>query len=490
MKQIPKFWLISVFILVFNIIEYIFFIILAKFPGSSWGSNSDNVIYLIFIIACVKILISTSLFFVNIKVRFLAIQELSFRVAQKIVHSKLHKDKSPSEMSARCVADVNSTVNIWLYNKISMYFDIVLMVFILLFVISNVKLVLVLAFLGIGIVFGALNFYASSVVKRHGSLRRNYEERRLALMAAFLQEPQWLNGYRSRREFDQQFSDVMLSVGQHGSITLFGQGFVKIVIDSVGIVLISIMSVVLVDYSSGFQSADVLVLAVVRLVPLVSKVSVARQAISSHSVAADFVITLLREEITNLVNDDIQVNSKSINFEKYLIKHNLHCEVLQFKFGKGYWLRGQSGVGKTRLIKEIFKYTNNSKNLTVALCPQKPIIFDFHVLELLNSEFACKHFAAFELGDIMSELGELKNEKLSARLTSLSVGESQRIALLYSLVGPENVLLLDEPFSAIDTVTIDSIQATLKAFCQSKLVIIVSHVDVDGFEPVSLMRAP
>ena len=59
---------------------------------------------------------------------------------------------------------------------------------------------------------------------------------------------------------------------------------------------------------------------------------------------------------------------------------------------------------------------------------------------------------------------------------SLSGGEKQRIACLVALLLPRRVLLLDEPFSALDP---DSARAVARAFADSgRAILYVTHVDL------------
>ena len=59
--------------------------------------------------------------------------------------------------------------------------------------------------------------------------------------------------------------------------------------------------------------------------------------------------------------------------------------------------------------------------------------------------------------------------------TRLSGGQAQRLALARTLAHPRPVLVLDDPFSALDRQTEDKAFANLKAYAREKVVIIISH---------------
>ena len=59
--------------------------------------------------------------------------------------------------------------------------------------------------------------------------------------------------------------------------------------------------------------------------------------------------------------------------------------------------------------------------------------------------------------------------------TRLSGGQAQRLALAGTLAYPRPVLILDDPFSAIDRDTEDTIFADLQEYARDKVVFLISH---------------
>ena len=57
----------------------------------------------------------------------------------------------------------------------------------------------------------------------------------------------------------------------------------------------------------------------------------------------------------------------------------------------------------------------------------------------------------------------------------LSGGQAQRLALARTLAHPRPVLVLDDPFSALDRGTEDTVFARLKEYAKDKVVLLISH---------------
>ena len=57
----------------------------------------------------------------------------------------------------------------------------------------------------------------------------------------------------------------------------------------------------------------------------------------------------------------------------------------------------------------------------------------------------------------------------------LSGGQAQRLALARTLAHPRPILILDDPFSALDRSTEDMVFANLQAYAKDKIVFLISH---------------
>ena len=76
-------------------------------------------------------------------------------------------------------------------------------------------------------------------------------------------------------------------------------------------------------------------------------------------------------------------------------------------------------------------------------------------------------------------LGQFKITKLrTARALSLSGGEQRRLEIARALVSDPKIILLDEPFTGIDPVTIDSIQDEIRRLREDGIAILITDHQV------------
>ncbi|CAM3656516.1 MULTISPECIES: ATP-binding cassette domain-containing protein [Pseudoalteromonas] len=153
---------------------------------------------------------------------------------------------------------------------------------------------------------------------------------------------------------------------------------------------------------------------------------------------------------------------------------------------------GPSGAGKSSLLAAISgvsagqSVTNRQQNianlapdkrgmsLQLQACPLFP-----HLDVLGNLSFACKHRPKnnnqLALNETVSLLGI--SDLLNREVSSLSGGEQQRIVFARTLLLGQNIILLDEPFSALDWVKKQRLLWAIKYLAKNKNItfIMVSH---------------
>jgi molybdate/tungstate transport system ATP-binding protein len=157
-----------------------------------------------------------------------------------------------------------------------------------------------------------------------------------------------------------------------------------------------------------------------------------------------------------------------------------------------WWLTGVSGAGKSLLMESLAGFHAetqgsirvNGKEIidhaperrSIALMPQRWRLFP-HWTVARNLRFAAR----------LSGTHQNRIYQLSQRLQvahflgrpsrSLSGGETQRIALIQTLLSPAKILLLDEPLSAVDaalqSLVLDLLQE--EAASQQRICIIAAH---------------
>jgi ABC-type multidrug transport system ATPase subunit len=140
----------------------------------------------------------------------------------------------------------------------------------------------------------------------------------------------------------------------------------------------------------------------------------------------------------------------------------------RINIGEGgiYSLLGLNGSGKTTLLRMLSGLEKPSAgsfviNGKLLYQPQKPAIFRMTTLEnaMTGMENPDKSRALSVLADVgLSGFAE-------AQASTLSGGEKQRLCLCRSILTGGDIMLFDEPFSAVDHKTSDGLAAYLKDYC-------------------------
>jgi len=171
----------------------------------------------------------------------------------------------------------------------------------------------------------------------------------------------------------------------------------------------------------------------------------------------------------------------------------LHYE---FKVSQGevIAIQGTSGVGKTSLLETIAGFITaergriywQEKDITNLPASKRPVSMLFqdnnlfeHLSVIENLKLADKSLAHDTYVTAAEDLNVA--EQLNKYPTELSGGQRQRIGLIRTMLRPEPVILLDEPFSELDSKTRkEAAQWThQKAKAQQKTMLMVTHQNED-----------
>lgn len=187
--------------------------------------------------------------------------------------------------------------------------------------------------------------------------------------------------------------------------------------------------------------------------------------------------------ILHLENVSFQKNGKS------LLK-DLSVEIQP---GEVILLSGASGSGKTTLLRLICRldeathglisfqnqpiqhYLPHEYRKAVAMVFQTPLFFEGSVLENLQRvDRLHRRLRPSEVfyEDCLKQVS-LTPDMLKQNALSLSVGEKQRLSIARSLLNQPQVLLLDEPISALDADSAVSLLQSLKMLNQTQQITIV-----------------
>lgn len=160
-------------------------------------------------------------------------------------------------------------------------------------------------------------------------------------------------------------------------------------------------------------------------------------------------------------------------------------------------LTGPSGVGKTQMLRAIVEtiisrgqvslkgsssadFSSPEWRKEVALVPAEAVWWH---------ETVAEHFPTLEISpdllEIIHSLG-FEDEVLLWKISRLSTGERQRLALVRAIVHRPTILLLDEPCSALDVESARRVEGLVRKFIiePDRAVIWVSH-DVDQLQRIA-----
>lgn len=170
--------------------------------------------------------------------------------------------------------------------------------------------------------------------------------------------------------------------------------------------------------------------------------------------------------------------SKTISKKMILNKINL-----TFEEGKCYLISGPNGCGKTmllRLICGLIKATDGNlsgtENKSFGVIIENPEFFK-HETVLYNLKYLAAIQKKISEEEILKwiqifNLDEQKNN----RVAKLSLGMKQRLALCQAFMENPDIILLDEPFNALDSKNIIALKDVIeKEKAKGKTIIVAAH---------------
>jgi len=152
----------------------------------------------------------------------------------------------------------------------------------------------------------------------------------------------------------------------------------------------------------------------------------------------------------------------------------LNVGSMEFEQGKIYTIMGSNGCGKSTFAKFLSLENglyDDQTELKIGYMPQKNYAYRMSVLK--NAMLTAKSID--DAKDILNKLG--MNDLHESNAKNLSGGETAKLALARILLGQFNVIILDEPTSAMDTESVYLSESLIKEYAIKKnaVVILITH---------------
>ena len=179
-----------------------------------------------------------------------------------------------------------------------------------------------------------------------------------------------------------------------------------------------------------------------------------------------------------------QIQNLNLEFKGKKLFENLNFDILE---NRSTALLGTSGVGKSTLLRCIADLEKENitsgkiilkKGTNIAWLSQENSLFPW--LSILDNVQLYHHLKGTKTKQTLQKAKELLSQvNMSAhqdkKTYELSGGQKQRVALARTLMQEANLILMDEPFSALDAITKIQLQDLTCLLLKNKTVVLVTH---------------
>jgi putative hydroxymethylpyrimidine transport system ATP-binding protein len=179
-----------------------------------------------------------------------------------------------------------------------------------------------------------------------------------------------------------------------------------------------------------------------------------------------------------------QIQNLNLDFQGKKLFHNLNFDILE---NTSIALLGTSGVGKSTLLRciadlEIENITSGKivlkEGTNIAWLSQENSLYPW--LSILDNVQLYHHLKGTKTKQTLEKAKQLleqvnMSKHCDKKTYELSGGQKQRVALARTLMQEANLILMDEPFSALDAITKIQLQDLTCDLLKDKTVVLVTH---------------
>ena len=469
-------------------------------------------ISLIIVVFAIKMLISL----ISIRYSLILIANLKTELSYNIFYNYLLKDylyfknKKSSEIIRNLIKEVGEFCERFILSLTNIFLDFFIIIAILIFLFYQVPIDVI--FLTIYSLIFFFIFYLLNKEKlfNAGKFRQNLDEKKFSILTNFTNNIKQIKILNEEEIYLENFKKFTYKFEK-----IFAKFYITALISRpiFEFLIILFLSLLFVyKIKSDFEIIDIIysltILAAgsIRILPSLSRVmfNLGQLIFSFPSVEVIYNETLNLKK-----NNNLKVKKKRIvNFNKKIVLDNINFKFqnaqdflfknLSLSINKGdkICFTGKSGIGKSTLIEIIVglirpnsgsliidgrRFDFDNDKLNVSYISQETILFDDTIKKniILNSAFDNDRFENAikfaELDDFISKNDEKENYLVGAFGDKISGGQRQRIALARCFYNPTNLIIFDEPFTALDDYKKFEIQKNIFKYFNNETIIFISH---------------
>lgn len=200
----------------------------------------------------------------------------------------------------------------------------------------------------------------------------------------------------------------------------------------------------------------------------------------------------------------ISITNAALAYQGQPVFAQVNLDLIQ-----GQWisLLGPSGIGKTSLLRMIAGLTSKDENISGCITTQDGLPLSQHIAYLAQTDLLLPWLSALDNAILGTKLRPNTREALSqAKVRALTLlrqvglenanhlyphqlsgGMRQRVALIRTLMEDKPIILMDEPFSALDAITRYKLQNVAAELLKNKTVLFITHDPMEALRLSNLI---